>query len=327
MNNSGVPQSGMRSLLAPPASWLGRIGGRAAAAFLLAAVFTAAAVITPRLTGAGALAGQEPQTAANNGGVPERVAAFAWIRPQEGVLVIAGPANDFGYRIAHLGVKEGDMVKAGQPLAELDVKRERAATLAVTTAKVEEAKVNAEYTGRQLARKEALFGTSAHPVSVQELDTAKESAGLARARLETAKRQRAYAQIMLDQATIRAPAAGMVLHVLKHEGEGFTPGQGLVELGQVTHMEAVAEVFETDVRFVKPGQAATFKSPALPAPIEGKVLRILPKTERVSLYQTNAAANTEARVVRVIVALKDIPEVRRLTGLQGIVTIVTSTGS
>lgn len=301
----------------------------AAAVLLLAAGSAGGAAIATRLSSASVFAAPAQQMAAapQAGSAPERVAAFGWIRPQDGVLVVAGPATDFGYRIDHLDVKEGDMVEAGQPLAELDVKRERAATLAVTAAQVEEAKVNAEFATRELARKEALFRTSAPPVSVQNLDTAREASQLALAKLETAKRQQTYAQTMLDQATIRAPASGMVLHVLKHEGEGFTPGQGLIEMGQVAHMEAVAEVFETDVRFVKPGQKGVFASPALAAPVEGKVLRILPKTERVSLYLTNAAENTEARIVRVIVALKDDPAVRRLTGLQGTLSIDTLAGS
>jgi HlyD family secretion protein len=297
------------------------------AGLLLLAVSAAIAVVISWLPGSSTLASQTPAAETGTGGAHERVAAFAWIRPEDDVLVVTGPATDFGYRIEHLDVKEGDMVDAAQPLAELDVKRERVATVAVTAAQVEEARVNAEFTSRELARKEALFRTSAQPVSVQDLDTAREASQMALAKLETAKRQLAYAQIKLDQATIRAPVAGMVLHILKHEGEGFTPGQGLVEIGQISHMEAVAEVFETDVRFVKPGQMAVFTSPALAAPVEGEVLRIQPRTERVSLYMTNAAENTEVRVVRVIIKLKDNPAVRHLTGLQGAISIILTAGS
>ena len=78
----------------------------------------------------------------------------------------------------------------------------------------------------------------------------------------------------------------MVLHILKHEGEGVGAGNGLMELGQVARMEALAEVFETSIRYVKAGQRATFESPALAHPVKGRVLRIVPKVNRVSLYST-----------------------------------------
>jgi HlyD family secretion protein len=258
---------------------------------------------------------------------PRRVAAFAWLRPRDGVLVISGPATDFGYRIDRLHVTEGEMVEAGQPLAELDVKAERAASLAVAASQALEAQVNAQYAARELARKQALFHARTAAISARDLDAAQVAAASAQAKFETAESQRDHAQIMLDQATIRAPAAGMILRIMKHAGEGFTPGQGLIELGEVSHMQAVAEVFETDARDVRPGEKAEFSSPALPHPVAGVVLRIEPRTDRVSLYQTNAAAHAESRVVRVVISLNDDPVVRRLTGLQGIVRITASAGS
>jgi HlyD family secretion protein len=234
--------------------------------------------------------------------------------------MLTGPATDFGYWIGRLDVKEGDMVKAGQALAELDVKRERAATLSVRRAQVQEAEVIAHFAERELARKEKLTRV----ISLKDLDSARNSGELAAAKLEAARRPESYAEIMLDQATIRAPVAGMILRILKHEGEGFAPGQGLIELGRVAHMEAVAEVFETNVRFVVPGQRATFKSPALAGPVQGKVLRIMPKLDRIKLYETNAGENVENRVVRLVIGLGDDPATKSLTGLQGIVTINTS---
>ncbi len=188
------------------------------------------------------------------------------------------------------------MVTAGRPFAELDVKRERAASLAVAEEQKQEVRVNVFFTARNLSRKEALFQSKA--ASAQSLDDARQNAQLGLAGLEEAKRQQAYAQVMLDQATIRAPTEGMVLRILKHEGEGLSADKGLIEFGQVEHMEAVAGVFDTDLRFVKPGQKAEFTSPAIGRAIEGKVLRIVPKVDRFSLYPTNAGEDTEDRIVQ-----------------------------
>jgi HlyD family secretion protein len=243
------------------------------------------------------------------------------------VRTLAGPTTDFAFRITHVDVKEGDMVAAGQPLAELDVKVERAANLALAKAQVREAEVASEFAALELSRKENLSAMNSTAISAQELDNAQEAAQLSLAKLETAKRREAYAQVMLDQATIRAPVAGMILRILKHGGEGVSPNQGLIELGQVAHMQAVAEVFETNARFVHPGQKATFKSQALTKPITGTVLRVLPQVEPTSLYSTNAAENIESRIIRVVISLDDSPAVRSLTGLQGTAFIDTAGGS
>lgn len=289
---------------------------------LLLAVMGAA--LAASASGADTTSGPDQRAAATRVGAdpaPDRISAFAWIRPRDGVLVLTGPSSEFGYRITHLDVREGDMVEQGQPLAELDVQRERAASLAVARTRVREAQVNADFTAQELARKEKVINTRPLPISVEDFDATRHRAHLAEAKLEAAKREASYAEIRLDQATIRAPAAGLVLRLLKHEGEGFSPGEGVIELGQVAHMQAVAEVFETHVRFVRPGQRATFDSSALAHAVHGKVLRIMPRLDRIKLYETNAAKNTETRVVRVVIGLDDDPAIRTLTGLQGIVTI------
>ena len=294
------------------------------AAWLIAGIMAAIAVVAgqrgfPAVRTANAEAEATAPSSAT--APPSHISAFARIRPRDGVRVLVGPATDFAFRVAHIDVREGEIVVAGQPLAELDVKSERAANLAVSEAQVREAETDAYFASREFSRNEKLYSSSSKAISLQEFDRAHDAAQMALAKLETAKQQQAYAQVMLNNATIRAPVPGMVLHILRHEGEGISADNGLIELGEVAHMEAVAEVFETNARFVKPGQKVVFDSPALSRSVKGTVLRILPKVNRISLYSTNAAENTEARVIQVIVALADDPEIRMLTGLQGTVII------
>jgi hypothetical protein len=77
----------------------------------------------------------------------------------------------------------------------------------------------------------------------------------------------------------------------------------------------------------EPGQEARFESRALPHPAHGRVLDVRPMVDRLTLYSPDAARNTEARIVEVIVSLDDDPALRRMTGLQGTVVIATSQGS
>jgi RND family efflux transporter MFP subunit len=266
-------------------------------------------------------------TAAADVGAPAQVSAFARLRPRDGVITVAGPTSDYGFRIARIDVKEGDGVKAGEPLAELDVKQEREASLAVAEAQAREAKVAADYAAREFERRERLYNLNSNAISGQDLDAARQAADAAAAKFDTASRQQEYARVLVDQATIRAPVDGTVLKLLEREGEGLAAGAGLLELGDIEHMQAVAEVFETDAHFVKPGQITRFESRALPAPAHGVVLAVRPMVDSLTLYSTDAARNTEARIVDVILSLDDDPNLRGMTGLQGTVVIETSPGS
>lgn len=258
---------------------------------------------------------------------PERsdhIGAFARLRPANGVHILSGPATDYAFRIARIAVQEGEMVHAGRVLVELDVRTERQARLALSAAETAEAEIAVKYADRDLDRDQKLYAGNAHAISAKQLDDAREADATARARLETARRQQALAQIQLDQATISSPINGMVLKILKREGEGISAGSGVIEVGDVNHMEAVAEVFETGIARIRPGQPAVFSSPALAAPARGKVRRIMPRVQRTTLYSSNAAENTEARVVDVVIALDNDPALRTLTDLQGTVRIDVS---
>ncbi len=64
------------------------------------------------------------------------------------------------------------------------------------------------------------------------------------------------AQAELERAYIKAPVGGRILDVLRQPGE-LIGAEGVLELGRVDKMYAVAEVYETDIRRVKIGQTAT----------------------------------------------------------------------
>ena len=93
-------------------------------------------------------------------------------------------------------------------------------------------------------------------------------------------------------------------------------------------MQAELEVYQTDLARVAVGQAATLTSPALAAPLTGAVVRIGLEVERQTVLAADPAANTDARIVRVTVALDPESSVRAasLTGLEVVGRIATGTG-
>jgi len=123
---------------------------------------------------------------------------------------------------------------------------------------------------------------------------------------------------------IRSPINGMVLKIYARAGEAVPATTGIVEIGDVDNMEAVAEVYETDIKYVKKGQSAIFKSPALSKPLQGTVRRIAPSLTRVAIYSSNPMPHTESRIVKVFITLKDNAVAARFINLQGTLLIDTS---
>ncbi|MCG8457657.1 MAG: HlyD family efflux transporter periplasmic adaptor subunit, partial [Holophagales bacterium] len=146
-------------------------------------------------------------------------------------------------------------------------------------AEVRRAAHRLEARGRSLRRAEALFrqGIVAPQIAEDERSAYEEAAQehqMARARLASVQEVRrvdvelqraeiavaeselATARADLGTAVARAPRAGQVLRI--HARPGERPGEkGLLELGDVSRMQAVAEVFEGDLGRVAGGAAAT----------------------------------------------------------------------
>jgi HlyD family secretion protein len=108
------------------------------------------------------------------------------------------------------------------------------------------------------------------------------------------------------------PAQMVVLEVLGRPGE-LTSGQPVFRLGDTSQMYAVAQVYETDVHRIRPGQAARISSRALEAVLQkalqkdhmpGVVESVGRTVSRNSLFAVNPAAETDRRVVEVKIRLE-----------------------
>jgi membrane fusion protein, multidrug efflux system len=130
--------------------------------------------------------------------------------------------------------REGDLVKAGQPLFQLDA---RPFVLAVNTAQtavtaaeadIARAEASAAQSDREQKRMSNLADASA--VSRKEADDAGSSAQItgaevrvAKARLDQARAQLKEAQLNLEYASIAAPISGIIGRALQQEGSLVSP--------------------------------------------------------------------------------------------------------
>ena len=204
-----------------------------------------------------------------------------------------------GGQIVKLWVKEGDRVKAGQPLLELwnrDLAAQRDLTtrqLATSEARRRESCIMADNALQDAERTEQLAKRGF--VSPQRGETARAEARARAAACEAlaADVKRAQAQVRvssagLERTTLSAPFAGIVARVTGELGEYTTPSPpGIatppaVDLIDDTCLYVSAPMDEVDAPKIKPGQLARITLDALPGQkFNGKIRRIAPYVTEV----------------------------------------------
>ena len=272
------------------------------------------------------------------------VAALGRLEPLGGTVRVAAPSTPdavSGAVVVKLLVDRGTDVRAGQLLAEVDTGSiakarvveaqadlETARRDAMAAASVaDEACVLADVAARQSRRKTELLGRGL--ASSEETESAKGNAEagaasckarktearVADSRVASAQARLTRCQAELERSYVRAPFAGRVLDLLVQPGE-LAGQDGIVELGRVDQMQAIAEVYEADIRLVKAGQRARMRSEALARDLQGTVTRIRPKVQKLDQIGDDPAARKDARIVEVEIRLDDSKAAANLTNLQ-----------
>lgn len=131
----------------------------------------------------------------------------------------------------------------------------------------------------------------------------------------------------LEHAYIRAPLSGTILKL--HLQEGEKPGaEGVLNIGNIDRMTAEVEVYQTQISAVSLNDRVTIEADALPTPLTGRVSKIGLEIGRQTLIDDDPAANTDARVIEVTVALDPASSATasRYTNLQVIARISVGDG-
>ena len=274
----------------------------------------------------------------------QAVSALGRLEPEHGVIRVSAsstPEAILGAVLVELHVEEGDDVEEGQLLAVTDtavvmeaLASENEASLEFAIKEVDtarsratEACVRADVAAREAERRARL-----HAQGVAGEEEAESARGEAEARraacasattavhsaetaVAVARARLARVRAELQRSYIKAPFSGRVLDVIVRPGE-LIGAWGILELGRVQRMYAIAEVYETDIRYVKVGQRATISSSALEGEIGGTVQAIRQKVEKQDEIGTDPAARKDARIVEVPILLDDSGPVAGLTNLQ-----------
>ncbi len=254
--------------------------------------------------------------------LPEAVSALGRLEPAGDVRKLAAPMSGLGGspRIAALLVQEGDRVRRGDLLASFDSRPGLLADKALAQTKISNTLLELQLLERDTRRYRRLAKSGATPsadLDNREIKLINLRGDLAQARVQLRK-----VQSDLVQSELRAPIDATVLRILARPGE--RPGEsGILELGNTDQMEAVAEVYESDISRVRVGQPATLISEngGLTTTLKARVVRITPQVRQRQVVSTNPTGDADARVVEVRLALdpSDLARVRQLAGLKVII--------
>jgi HlyD family secretion protein len=247
-------------------------------------------------------------------------------------------ANVMG-QIVNLAVREGDVVKKGDFLLQIDQKQLAA------SAQGAEAGIRALISDRESARatlneaelsfERAQRNYAERIIPLAELDRARAAVASARAnvrsieqRTDQARSNLAAARDTLSKTTMIAPMAGIVTALPVEEGEVAVigtmnnPGTILLTIADMSVVEAVMEVDETDIPNVKVGQSATVTIDAYPnKTFNGTVTEVAS-----SPMQRVGGSATEAVNFEVKIQITNPPEGVR-PGFSASADIITGTRS
>nr|MDZ8039722.1 ABC exporter membrane fusion protein [Nostoc sp. CreGUA01] len=197
-------------------------------------------------------------------------------------------------------------------IAALEVDRKQLA-LKTTQAQLTEARANqnksVDTLRQQIEQAKATLDEIAEvrPVDVQAADAEVNKA------IAAAKK----AEADLAEAYIRAPIAGRILDINAKPGE-VVGEKGIAELGQTSSMEAIAEIYQTDIGKVREGQQATIFSESFPQELRGTVRLVGLQVMQQEVTSGEPGENLDRKVIEVRIALdpQASKQVANLTNLQ-----------
>ncbi|MBS2032673.1 MAG: HlyD family secretion protein [Deltaproteobacteria bacterium] len=168
-------------------------------------------------------------------------------------------------------VQENQVVKAGDPIAEIDPRDYQVAYQAAEAA-LTQAKANQAEAEENRAR--ALALTRAGAMTKSERDRLVSTADVDAAQVKLAEAQLEQARLNLSYTKIVAPVDGIIGKKAIAPGDHVSPGQEMVAISQVDHLWVTANFRENKLRRIHPGQRVHVHVDALGKTFTGVVTSI-----------------------------------------------------
>jgi HlyD family secretion protein len=236
-------------------------------------------------------------------------------------------STDISGRIINLPVKEGDMVKRGQLLLQIDpaiyeaqVEHDKAALAGAKAAAVQ-SDANLAQAQHNYDRSSAIQKSNPALISVEQLEQLKTALDVAKATKEASDFQveQAHASLQnsqsaLDKTTVLAPMSGKVTRLDVEQGETAIQGTlnkdaaTLLTISDMGYLETRVKVDETDVSHIQVGDSAQVQLDAFPdTTFSGRVTKIANSSVKATNSSTTTTSTDQAVDYEVTIKLLNPP--------------------
>ena len=249
----------------------------------------------------------------------EAVAALGQLNPLGEVRKLAAPTSAKGGtpRLSKLLVREGDSIIKDQILAVFDNRPKLESDLAYEKANLNILMNEIRIQKREINRYQTLLDKGA--VAIIVLDEMNDNLVILEARMLKLESSIKAINFDLEQTHLKSPIDGIVLQILAREGERPN-SSGVLNVGANQSMEALIEVYESDIDRVVMGQNVDLISEngGFRGSLRGQVNMISPQVRQRRVLSTDPTGDADSRVVEVRVKLDNssAKQVSYLTGMK-----------
>ncbi len=232
------------------------------------------------------------------------VAALGQLSPAGEIRKLAPPISQFGSspRINELFVSEGDFVKKGDILAIFDNIEKLYADLEKMDNLIKNINLEIALKEDQIKRYELAVEKNAY--SFVQLSQRKDELLKLQKQKIINVADKKNIEIDLFNSKLRSPIDGFILSINTRVGERPT-NEGILDIGSSQNMEALIEVYESDIDRVFISQKVELSSEngGFKKILKGKVIRISPQVKQRKVLSTDPTGDADSRIIEVLVQL------------------------
>ena len=251
----------------------------------------------------------------------EAVAALGQLSPAGEIRQLAAPISQFGAypRITELLVNEGDFVKKGDILAIFENREKLIADLEKKENLIKTIDIEISLKKDQIKRYEMALEKNVYSY-VQLSQRKDELLNLEKQKINYVGDKR-NVEIDLFNSNLRSPIDGFILAINTRVGER-PKNQGVLDIGSSQNMEALIEVYESDINrvFISQNVELSSENGGFKKILKGKVTRISPQVKQRKVLSTDPTGDADSRVIEVLVKL-DKPSINLVQNYTGMKVI------
>ena len=257
----------------------------------------------------------------------DAVAALGQLSPAGEIRQLAAPISQFGSspRLSELLVNEGDFVKKGSVLAIFENRKKLIADLEKKNNLIKTNKLEISLKEDQIKRYELAAEKSAY--SIVQLSMRKDELLKLQKQKIINVSDKKNIEIDLFSSKLRSPIDGFILSINTRVGER-AKNEGILDIGSSQKMEALIEVYESDINRVFISQKVELSSEngGFAKILKGEVIRISPQVKQRKVLSTDPTGDADARIIEVLVKLDEesIKLVTNYTGMKVIAIFLPS---